>query len=185
MQGGVEVNQVHDKSVPSAAMRFAYTITPRPARVGGGWRLQLIEDGQEVGGGVYPMTEETTSEDAYQDAMDCGEEWLMSREPHAHVDHCAALPAPLVGQAAGAVCQLGRLPAVVAGDAAVPGMHEAMERLAALDTLSAMLWLYRRLARAYGHQAHADPIIERLAREAGVDVAQRRSAPATEHKQEK
>lgn len=171
MQGGVEVNRAHDKSVPAAVTRFAYTITPRPTRVGGGWHLLLAEDGHEVGGGVYPVTEEATSDDAYQDAMDCGEEWLMSRELHAHVDHGAALHAPLAGQAAGAACQPGRLPAVVAGDAAVPGMHEAMERLAALDTLSAMLWLYRRLPRAYGRQAHVDVVIERLARETGADVA--------------
>lgn len=30
----------------------SYQIDPRPAELGGGWRLRLIEDGEEVGGGV-------------------------------------------------------------------------------------------------------------------------------------
>jgi len=62
-----------------AAERFSYTITPRAPHVGGGWRLQLLEDGQEVGGGIYPVTEEVTSDDAHQEAMDDGEAWLRSR----------------------------------------------------------------------------------------------------------
>lgn len=65
----------------------------------------------------------------------------------------------------------------------------AMERLAALDTLSAMLWLYCRLPRALGRQAHIDAVIERLARNTGADVAddltERGPAPANEHEQEK
>ncbi len=35
-------------------MRYTYEITERPASFGGGWRLRLQEDGQEVGGGVFP-----------------------------------------------------------------------------------------------------------------------------------
>ena len=31
-------------------MIYPHTITPRPAEVGGGWRLRLLEDGEEVGG---------------------------------------------------------------------------------------------------------------------------------------
>lgn len=33
---------------------YRYEIDPRPAELGGGWRLRLLEDGQEVGGGVFP-----------------------------------------------------------------------------------------------------------------------------------
>lgn len=36
-------------------MQYSYEITPRPAELGGGWRLRLLEDGQEVGGGVFPI----------------------------------------------------------------------------------------------------------------------------------
>ena len=39
-------------------MNYSYEITPRPVELGGGWRLQLIEDGQEVGGGVFPIEQE-------------------------------------------------------------------------------------------------------------------------------
>ena len=34
-------------------MRYSYEIKPRPAELGGGWRLCLLEDGEEVGGGVF------------------------------------------------------------------------------------------------------------------------------------
>ena len=61
------------------ADRYAFTITPRAERVGGGWRLQLFEDGQEVAGGMYPVTEEMTRDDAHADAMADGEAWLLSR----------------------------------------------------------------------------------------------------------
>ena len=36
-------------------MRYSYEIKPRPAELGGGWRLCLLEDGEEVGGGVFPV----------------------------------------------------------------------------------------------------------------------------------
>jgi len=31
-----------------------YEIDPRPAELGGGWKLRLLEGGEEVGGGVFP-----------------------------------------------------------------------------------------------------------------------------------
>lgn len=34
-----------------------YQIDPRPAELGGGWRLRLLESGEEVGGGVFPLSE--------------------------------------------------------------------------------------------------------------------------------
>lgn len=39
-------------------MQYSYEITPRPAELGGGWRLQLLEDGNEAGGGVFPIPAE-------------------------------------------------------------------------------------------------------------------------------
>lgn len=38
-------------------MQYSYEITPRPPELGGGWRLRLLEDGGEVGGGVFPVAE--------------------------------------------------------------------------------------------------------------------------------
>ena len=65
----------------SRAFVHWYEILPRPVELGGGWRLRLLERGQEVGGGVFPpenATEEALTE-AYADAMDEGEAWLVSR----------------------------------------------------------------------------------------------------------
>lgn len=39
-------------------MHYTYEITPRPADLGGGWRLRLMEDGEEVGGGVFPIADD-------------------------------------------------------------------------------------------------------------------------------
>lgn len=68
----------------------SYQIDPRPAELGGGWRLRLIEDGEEVGGGVFPLSEYATeyaTEDnaeeaakwAYEDALAEASAWLASR----------------------------------------------------------------------------------------------------------
>ena len=65
----------------SRALVYTYEILPRLAELGGGWRLRLLERGQEVGGGVFPpenATEEAST-DAYGDAMAVGEDWLASR----------------------------------------------------------------------------------------------------------
>jgi hypothetical protein len=39
-------------------MEYSYEINPRPAKLGGGWRLRLIQGGEEVGGGVFPIDQE-------------------------------------------------------------------------------------------------------------------------------
>lgn len=39
-------------------MSYTYEIQPRPAELGGGWKLALLQDGQEVGGGVFPVLED-------------------------------------------------------------------------------------------------------------------------------
>ena len=36
-------------------MNYTYEINSRPADLGGGWQLRLLEDGVEVGGGVFPV----------------------------------------------------------------------------------------------------------------------------------
>lgn len=38
-------------------MNYSYEIKPRPVELGAGWKLTLLEDGQEVGGGVFPVLE--------------------------------------------------------------------------------------------------------------------------------
>lgn len=36
-------------------MKYSYEINPRSVELGGGWRLRLLEDGEETGGGVFPV----------------------------------------------------------------------------------------------------------------------------------
>lgn len=79
--------------------RFRYEIDKRPAELGGGWRLRLLEDGEEVGGGVFPPDEsiedaQKALANAYDDALDDGEAWLSSRPenrtatpPHSNPPH--------------------------------------------------------------------------------------------------
>lgn len=63
---------------------YTHTITPRPVDLGGGWRLRLIEDGEEVGGGVFPPDEnfedpEDALQAAFEDAEAEASDWLSSR----------------------------------------------------------------------------------------------------------
>ena len=39
-------------------MKYSYEILPRPVELGGGWRLRMLEDDQEVGGGVFPVADD-------------------------------------------------------------------------------------------------------------------------------
>ena len=63
-------------------MQFSYEITPRPVELGGGWRLRLLEDDVEVGGGVFPPEGEGADalQDAFYDAESEAYAWLDSRE---------------------------------------------------------------------------------------------------------
>jgi len=36
-------------------MKHSYEINPRPVELGGGWKLTLLQDDQEAGGGVFPV----------------------------------------------------------------------------------------------------------------------------------
>jgi hypothetical protein len=54
-----------------------YEIEPRRPEL----QLRLIEDGEEVGGGVFPASEtETANTEAYAEAMEEGEDWVASRQ---------------------------------------------------------------------------------------------------------
>lgn len=50
---------------------YSFEIIPRQA---GGWKLRLIEDGEEIGGGVFPAGNE-----GYADALQEGQDWLDTR----------------------------------------------------------------------------------------------------------
>jgi hypothetical protein len=65
-----------DMTAENAQPGARYEIAPRGPELGGGWRLRLIEDGEEVGGGVFPASKT----EAYVDAMDEAEGWLASRQ---------------------------------------------------------------------------------------------------------
>lgn len=64
-------------------MIYSHTIIRRPANVGGGWRLQLLEDGKEVGGGVFPpivgLRPDMALQAAFDDAEAEAHAWLASR----------------------------------------------------------------------------------------------------------
>lgn len=67
---------------PLPVPHYSYQITPRTVPAGGGWRLQLLENGQEVGGGAFPAEEGAAEAQAYLDAASEGEEWLLARALH-------------------------------------------------------------------------------------------------------
>ena len=72
---------------------YGYAIEARPADLGGGWRLRLLENGEEVGGGGFPLspylsafpaTDETNEREmaekaAYEDALAEASAWLATR----------------------------------------------------------------------------------------------------------
>jgi len=63
-----------------------FKITPRPDSIGGGWNLKLLEDGEEMGGGVFPPVEgvddpEAARMAAYDDAHAEGLDWVNSHSP--------------------------------------------------------------------------------------------------------
>jgi hypothetical protein len=65
--------------------RYRYEVEPRPLDLGGGFRLRLLEDGEEVGGGVFPLDEypeaerEEAGKMAFKDAQEEGIRWMASR----------------------------------------------------------------------------------------------------------
>lgn len=69
-------------------MKYSYEIKPRPAELGGGWKLTLLEDGQEVGGGVFPV-----SEDDPRAGMDWWNSLTEERRAHWLMMAASAMPA--------------------------------------------------------------------------------------------
>jgi len=67
---------------------YSYEIEPCPSELGGGWRLRLLENGGEVGGGVFlpigDIEEEgnanLAAEMAYGDALSETSIWLATQE---------------------------------------------------------------------------------------------------------
>lgn len=62
---------------------YSYRIERRPGRVGGGWRLQLLENGVEVDARVFPALtgDRSAAKRAYVDALGYARQWLASHEP--------------------------------------------------------------------------------------------------------
>jgi hypothetical protein len=67
-----------------------YEIEARDSALGGGWQLRLLEDGEEVGGGVFPLAEYLSDADgdlvlaldlARADAEAEGEAWIEAHRP--------------------------------------------------------------------------------------------------------
>jgi hypothetical protein len=68
--------------------QFGYTIDSFDSSIGGGFRLRLMEDGEEVGGGVFLLFEYMVEADydlvialdiAFSDAQQVALDWLRSR----------------------------------------------------------------------------------------------------------
>ena len=67
---------------------YRHEIEARDSALGGGWRLRLLEDGEEVGGGVFPLADYLADADgdlvmaldlAHAAAEQVAREWLDSR----------------------------------------------------------------------------------------------------------
>jgi len=50
--------------------RYDYEIVPRGPELGGGWRLYLIQNNEEVGGGVFPAESHATAAREWWDVLD-------------------------------------------------------------------------------------------------------------------
>jgi hypothetical protein len=65
---------------------FSYDIFQRPDELGGGWRLRLWVNGEEAGGGVFPLRNDPEvdpkelNHEAYADAKAAGDAWYASRD---------------------------------------------------------------------------------------------------------
>ena len=65
-------------------MDHSYEINLRPVELGGGWRLRLLEGGEEVGGGVFPPVDgiedaKEALQAAWEDAEAEAYSWLDTR----------------------------------------------------------------------------------------------------------
>ena len=54
-------------------------IRPRPPELGGGWRLRLLANGDEVGGGVFPSApDDPGGLESHAEALATGLAWVDS-----------------------------------------------------------------------------------------------------------
>jgi hypothetical protein len=66
-------------------VEYGFEIRSRNADLGGGWALRLFEDGEEMGGGVFPLaayqgaTAKEARKMALADALAEAESWIDSR----------------------------------------------------------------------------------------------------------
>ena len=66
-------------------------ISARPPELGGGWRLQLIEDGEEVGGGVFPSSPNDPDDvESHAEALATGLSWVKQEAGRGHRTECSA-----------------------------------------------------------------------------------------------
>lgn len=56
------------------SIMITYTIDPRPDHLGGGWKVAILDDTQEIAGGVFPAGDE-----GYTDALDFAESFLQEQ----------------------------------------------------------------------------------------------------------
>jgi len=63
-------------------MAYTYEINPRSAALGGGWQVRLLDDGEEVGGGVFPVVVEEVAGIVWWNGLDDAERirWLKEAE---------------------------------------------------------------------------------------------------------
>ena len=69
-------------------MKRSYEIYSRPSHLGGGWNLKLLEDGQEAGGGAFPVPT-----DDPQDGVAWWNELTEERRAHWLMMAASAMPA--------------------------------------------------------------------------------------------
>jgi hypothetical protein len=56
-----------------------FKVTPRAEELGGGWNLQLLQDGRPVGGSVFVPDECGDAEQTHAAAVKEGQAWLETR----------------------------------------------------------------------------------------------------------
>lgn len=63
-------------------MAYTYEINPRPAALGGGWQIRLLDEGEEVGGGVFPVVVEEVAGIVWWNGLNDAERarWLQQSE---------------------------------------------------------------------------------------------------------
>ena len=71
-----------DRVVWPESPERTFVIKPRAAELGGGWKLCLLSDGVDAGGGVFPhekCSDPEAVQDAYDEALEQGEDWVAGR----------------------------------------------------------------------------------------------------------